>query len=150
MTDHEETRALEVFTRELTSTRDLRRALRAALIDLEARKFPAQRQRSGSQATPRPLLQGYRVAIDAVCSTLHANVSIVCSYDRADGEEADARGVIVGLLGDLGFSTRQISEGVGISNSAANNLRAQRPSRQDWESLIASHAHFVNRSRVPK
>lgn len=150
MTPLQEDRAWDIFQREFSQTRDPRLALRAAMVDLESRLFPEQHAQGVAMALrARPLLRRYRSLIESVCNFSHADFELTCSLRRAryGGPEVNARGVIVGIFTDLNLSARQISDGVGMSNSVVNNCRVMRPSRPDWEEMIAFHAPLVRQSR---
>ena len=134
---HELDRACEYFARTLETTHDPREAMRVALIDFVSRLLPKERQRVASQPVSRPLFERHQPAIEHLCAELRASVHVVVSFSRATGANVDARGVLVAVLTDAGLSARQISDGIGISNSVVNNVRILRARRPDWEPLVA-------------
>ena len=150
MTEHEESRALDVFEEALEAYRRqrcncsgreaVRAALHAAFIDYEARTKPAERVSRDTR--PRPLLVRYRQPIGDICAGHRVDVTVVCSFDRVSpGSSAMvARGVIVGILSDAGMSPRDIAEGLGMSASTVANIKALRRDRPAWETSIAAFA----------
>jgi hypothetical protein len=146
MNAFEENRAWEVFERELGVTRNPKSALRAALIDLESRRLPPERVRVACEERTRPLCEEQRRLVLAVCSALNVVPDRVCSYQRALGPaEVDARGVVVGILTDAGLSSRDISEGMGMSNSVVTNCRSMRVGHPAWEPLIVQFRSLMGR-----
>lgn len=147
MTQHEEDRALDVFSTALESYRRERQtvvgreavrvALRAAFVDYEARAVP--RERVARNEKPRPLLEQSKALVLAVCTSERAQVAVVCSFDRVSpGSGAvNARGILVGILSDAGLSPRDIAEGLGMSASTVGNLKTLRGERPAWEAKIA-------------
>jgi hypothetical protein len=143
MNQFEEQRAWEVFENELTTMRDPRAALRAAIVDFESRLLPEGRQRVAMAEIARPLVDRHSKLIRSVCTATRADLDVTCSFGRASSTEVDARGVLVALFSDRGLSSRQIAEGLGMSHSVVNNCRVMRKSCPDWEPLIARYAALM-------
>lgn len=151
MTPHEEQRAfgvfetaLEAYRRQHTTfnARDaMQVALRAAFVDYESRMMPAERV--ARVENPRQLLKQNRKLIEAVCTDTGTRVFSVCSFDRAAGDEVDARGIIVGILTDAGLSPREIADGIGMSASTVANLKTLRRERPEWEPKIIQFARLL-------
>jgi hypothetical protein len=136
-TPHEEQRAWERFEMEYLATKNARQAFHAAVVDLASRETPAtQAARASSSEKPRLLLAHVKPMIEAICKDLGADIAVVCSFVRAQDQDTDARGVIVGILTNAGFSPREIAEGIGMSASAVGNLKMMRRSRKHWEPKI--------------
>ena len=140
-TQHEEDRAWTAFQTELESTRDPRSALRAALVDLESRRIPDARHdgqaRVAALAKASALLGRSHAMVDAVCADCGAKVATVCSLRAAGfgpGSHAivEARGIIVWILVDAGYSSRQIMDGIGMSASSVAHLAKQRDRHPEW------------------
>jgi len=136
-TPHEEQRAWERFEMEYQATKDPRQAFHAAVVDLASRETPATQQaRASSSDKPRLLFKHIKPMIEAICKDLGADITVVCSFVRAQDQNTDARGVIVGILSNAGFSPREIADGLGMSASAVGNLKMMRKSRRHWEPKI--------------
>lgn len=140
MTHLEEARAWETFEREFTATHDPRLALRATLVDFEARVIPPEHLRVATETHQRILVQKYRSLIERVCGEAGAQLEGVCSFGRASAPEVIARHVLICVFSDAGFSARKISDGLGMSNSSVANCKTLRKSRPQLEKMVAKFA----------
>ena len=148
LNETEEKRAQEVFACEARKTNDWKHALHAALIDLDGRRVFDGRKEAA--ALPRPLLDKYRVVFTAVCERVGASTAITFSLDRAGPSrpEVTARGVVVGLLTDAGYTAREIADGTGIGRSVVANCKEFRCNRPQWVELISEFSSQLPPARA--